>query len=215
MFCGTTNACSNEVQTDDFRRLIVIYTVVQTQSSIAVYTVVPPLASFPPSPSTKYSWGVIERCKYCSNAHCTGLLSAERFDFITQLCLGTAAGQAPLFHVWQIPSWMSLWCFCVMLWSVVFHASSDATGLFPFQRSISDARSGNEQLPTQQVVVSASVPWSVYLNFWANCHKHNPYESLTDVLLSNWPETGVTILIPKVVYDQHQLDSMVGRNNIL
>lgn len=77
------------------------------------------------------------------------------------------------------------------------------------------AKSGNEQLHMRQVVFSASVPWSVHLNSWANWHKHNPYESLTDVLTSNWPETGVTILILRVVYDQHQLDSMVGRNNTL
>lgn len=83
----------------------------------------------PPSPSVRYSWGVTEGHKYCSNADCTGLLSAERVDFVTQLRLGTAAGRTPLFHAWQIPSLRER--LCVTPWSVVFHASADAAGFFP------------------------------------------------------------------------------------
>lgn len=133
-------------------------------------SVVPPSASLP-------HYQVLMRSewetRYCSNTHCMGLLSGEKFGFHTAvLALLHAELRPSMPDRHTFPSPTSLACFCVMLWSVVLH-SSDATALFP--RTV--------LTPGQE---TNTVPWFALLTSWANWHKCNPYKCITKVVFFRW-----------------------------
>lgn len=113
-----------------------------------------------------------------------GLLSAERFGLFTQLswhCCMLSSCLPCLTDAFSSP--MSLSCFCVMLWSAVFH-SSDTTALFPKICVPTPGQEANNFYATGSFL--CTVPWSALLTSWANWHKCNPYESITNGIFSWW-----------------------------
>lgn len=143
------------------------YTVAHTLSSTAVCSSSSCLP--PPASGTHEEW---LRDTSIAVTHTVRVYFQEKGLVFTQRS-GTAACWAPAFHAWQTPSLLQcLSCFCVMLWSVVFH-SSDATALFP-KIVLTPGQETN------------TVPWSALLTSWANWHKCNPYGSISNVIFFRW-----------------------------
>lgn len=132
-------------------------------------SVVPPLASLPQYQVLMRS----DRDTSIALTHTVWVYFQEKGLVFTQLswhCCMLSSHLPCLTDTFPSPP--SLSCFCVMLWSVVFH-SSDATALFP-KIVLTPGQETN------------TVPWSALLTSWANWHKWDPYKSITDVIFFRW-----------------------------
>lgn len=153
------------------------YTVVHTLSSTAVYS---SSSSLPPPVSGTHE----ERLRDTSIAvtHIVWIYFQEKGLVFTKQqlswpCCMLSSRLPCLTDTFLSPT--SLSCFCVMLWSVVFH-SSDATALFPKICVLTPGQESNNSYVTGCFL--CTVPWSALLTFWANWHKCNPRESITNVI---------------------------------